>query len=112
MSFDSGSDSSCAVHNEKLKIGNEIEILGERLRMVKLEKEKLAFLAEKGESEKGQLKLLEEMENHLQQIKQMRNPVRGASLPPLSSKVQLVIYCHLNFYQEKFSLWMHICGDC
>ncbi|KAK7350001.1 hypothetical protein VNO77_08004 [Canavalia gladiata] len=87
LPYDYGSDSSCAVHNEKLKIGNEIEILGERLRMVKHEKEKLAFFAENGEGDKGRLKLLEEIANHLQQIKQLRNPVRGASLPPLSAKV-------------------------
>ncbi|KAH1069080.1 hypothetical protein AAZX31_03G073800 [Glycine max] len=55
LSLDSGSDSSSAVENEKLKIGNEIEILGERLRMVKHEKEKLSFFSENGESEKGQL---------------------------------------------------------
>lgn len=89
LSFDYGSDSSSAVENEKLKIGNEIEILGERLRMVKHGKEKLSFFAENGESEKRRLKLLEEIANHLQNIKQMRNPVRGASLPPSSSKVSL-----------------------
>ncbi|TKY68626.1 Myosin-binding protein 2 [Spatholobus suberectus] len=89
LSYDSGSDSSSAVTNEKLKIGNEIEILGERLRMLKHGKEKLSFFAENGESEKGRLKLLEEIANHLQQIKQLRNTVRGASLPPSSSKVSL-----------------------
>ncbi|KAK7286814.1 hypothetical protein RJT34_22077 [Clitoria ternatea] len=89
LPFDSGSDSSCAVHDEKSKIGNEIQILGERLKMVKHEKEKLTFFAENGESEKGRLKLLEEIANHLQQRKQLRNPVRGASLPPSSTKVSL-----------------------
>ncbi|XP_061367848.1 uncharacterized protein LOC133310859 isoform X2 [Gastrolobium bilobum] len=89
LPFDSESDSSSAVHNEKLKIDNEIEILGERLRMVKHEKEKLTLFAENVESEKRQFKLLEEIANHLQQIKQLRNPVRGASLPPSSSKVSL-----------------------
>ncbi|RDX83299.1 Myosin-binding protein 2, partial [Mucuna pruriens] len=87
LSFDSGSDSSSAVENEKLKIGNEIEILGERLRMIKHGKEKLSFFAENGESENSRLKFLEEIANHFQQIKQLRNPVRGASLPPSSSKV-------------------------
>ncbi|XP_029127571.1 uncharacterized protein LOC109813011 [Cajanus cajan] len=86
LSFDYGSESS-AVENEKLKIFNEIEILGERLKMVKHEKEKLSLFAQNGESEKGRLKLLEEIANHLQQIKQLRNPVRGASLPPSSTKV-------------------------
>ncbi|KAL2319249.1 hypothetical protein Fmac_028218 [Flemingia macrophylla] len=86
LSLDSGSDSS-AVENEKLKIFNEIEILGERLKMVKHEKEKLLLFADNAESENGRLNLLEEIENHLQQIKQLRNPVRGASLPPSSTKV-------------------------
>ncbi|XP_027334597.1 uncharacterized protein LOC113849132 [Abrus precatorius] len=89
LPFDYGSDSSCAVHYEKLKISNEIEILGERLRMLKHEKEKLTLIAENGEGEKRQLKLLEEIANHLQRIKQLRNPIRRASLPPSSSKVSL-----------------------
>ncbi|KAE9611098.1 putative GTD-binding domain-containing protein [Lupinus albus] len=58
LPFDSGSDPSCAVHNEKLMIDKEIEFLGERLRMVQLEKENLTLFAENGESEKGRLKLL------------------------------------------------------
>lgn len=73
--------------NEKLKIGNEIEMLGERLKMLKHEKEKLTFFAENEESEKVQMKLLEEIANHLREIKQLRHPARGSSLPPLSAKV-------------------------
>lgn len=87
LPFDSESDSLFSVHNEKVRIDNEIEILGERLRTVQHEKEKLTLFAEKGENEKGQLKLLEEIANRLQQIKHLRNPSRGASLPPSWPKV-------------------------
>ncbi|CAL0324416.1 unnamed protein product [Lupinus luteus] len=89
LPFDSGSDPSPAVHNEKLKIDKEIEFLGERLRMVQLEKEKLSLFAENGESEKGQLKLMAEITDYRLQIKQLRNPLRGTSLPPSSAKVSL-----------------------
>ncbi|KAI9070979.1 hypothetical protein K1719_047055 [Acacia pycnantha] len=75
--------------NEKLKIGTEIEMLGERLKMLKHEKGKLTFLSENEESKKVHLKLLEEIANHLQEIKQLRTPVRGSSLPPSSAKVHL-----------------------
>jgi hypothetical protein len=87
LPFDSESDSLFSVHNEKVRIDNEIEILGERLRTVQHEKEKLTLFAEKGENEKGQLKLLEEIANRLEQIKHLRNPSRGASLPPSWPKV-------------------------
>ncbi|KAK7389409.1 hypothetical protein VNO78_24429 [Psophocarpus tetragonolobus] len=86
LSSDSGSESSRAIEIEKLKIGNEIEILRERLRMIKHEKGKLSFFGENGENEKGQLRLLEEISDLLERLKQPRNPVRGASLPPSSSK--------------------------
>lgn len=43
-------DSSCEVLNEKFKIDNEIEILEERLRMIKHKKENLTSFAEKGEA--------------------------------------------------------------
>ncbi|KAK7382677.1 hypothetical protein VNO80_01649 [Phaseolus coccineus] len=89
LPFDYGSDSSSAVENEKLRIGNEIEILGERLRKLKYGKQKLSSFQENGESLKGRLKLLEDIANNLQKIKNMRNPVRGASLPPSSSKASL-----------------------
>lgn len=82
MPFDTESDSPYLVHNEKLRIDNEIEVLGERLRTVKHEKEKLTLFADKGENEKGQLKLLDEIAARLQQIKQLRKPARDASLPP------------------------------
>jgi len=84
---DYGSDTSSAVENEKVRIGNEIEILGERLRKVKHGKQKLSSFQENAENLKGRLKLLEDIANNLQKIKQTRNPVRGASLPPSSSKV-------------------------
>jgi len=87
LPFDSESDSSCLVHNERVRIDNEIEVLGERLKTVKHEKEKLTMFSEKGENEKGQLKLLDEIANRLQKIKQLRNPARGASLPPPWTKV-------------------------
>ncbi|CAL5210641.1 unnamed protein product [Lathyrus oleraceus] len=82
MPFDTESDSPYLVHNEKLRIDNEIEVLGERLRTVKHEKEKLTLFTDKGENEKGQLKLLDEIASRLQQIKQLRKPARDASLPP------------------------------
>lgn len=85
--YDYGSDSSSAVENEKIRIGNEIEILGERLRRIKHGKKKLSSFQENGESLKGQLKLLEDIANNLKKIKHMRSPSRGASLPPSSSKV-------------------------
>ncbi|XP_014516661.1 myosin-binding protein 7 isoform X2 [Vigna radiata var. radiata] len=84
-----GSDSSSVVENEKLRIGNEIEILGERLRKVKHGKKKLSSFQENGENLKGQLKLLEDIANNLKKIKHMRSHARGASLPPSSSKVSL-----------------------
>ncbi|CAL0306011.1 unnamed protein product [Lupinus luteus] len=65
LPFESGNDSSYAVHTEKLMIDREIEMLGERLRMAQLEKEKLKFSAESGEREKGRLKLPEEIANYL-----------------------------------------------
>lgn len=83
-----GSDSSVDANtNEKLKIGTEIEMLGERLKMLKHEKERLTFLAENEESKIIQMKLLEDIANQLREIKQLRNPVRGSSLPPSSAKV-------------------------
>ncbi|CAJ1949469.1 unnamed protein product [Sphenostylis stenocarpa] len=87
LTFDYGSDSSSALEDEKLKIGNEIEMLGERLRRVKHGKQKLSSFQENGESLQGRLKLLEDIANNLQKIKHMRNTARGASLPPSSSKV-------------------------
>ncbi|KAK7287416.1 hypothetical protein RIF29_00691 [Crotalaria pallida] len=83
------SSGSFTVHNEKLKIDKQIEILGERLRMVQLENEKLTFVSESGEIEKARLKILEDIANYLLQIKQLRNPVCGASLPPSLAKVSL-----------------------
>ncbi|OIW18881.1 hypothetical protein TanjilG_25324 [Lupinus angustifolius] len=65
MPFESRDDSSYTVHTEKLIIDKEIEILRERLRMAQLEKEKLNFSAENGGSEKGRLKLPEEIANYL-----------------------------------------------
>lgn len=88
LPFDSESDSSCLIHDERVRIDNEIEVLGERLKMVKHEKEKMTMFSEKGENEKGQLKLLDEIANRLQKIKQLRNPARGASLPPPWTKVR------------------------
>ncbi|KAF7825765.1 myosin-binding protein 3-like isoform X1 [Senna tora] len=75
--------------NEKLRIGTEIEMLAERLKMLKHEKEKLTIFAGNEESNNLQLKLLEEIANQLQEIKQLRNPLRGSSLPPSSAKVSL-----------------------
>lgn len=88
LPFDSENDSSCLDHSERVRIDNEIEVLGERLKTVKHEKEKLTMFSEKGENEKGQLKLLDEIANRLQKIKQLRNPARGASLPPPWTKVK------------------------
>ncbi|KAE9603364.1 putative GTD-binding domain-containing protein [Lupinus albus] len=45
MPFESGDDSSYAVHTEKLMIDKEIEILAERPRMAQLGKEKLNFFS-------------------------------------------------------------------
>ncbi|MED6197930.1 hypothetical protein PIB30_061475 [Stylosanthes scabra] len=82
-------DSSCVNNNEKLKIDTEIMKLGERLKMIQHEKGKLSIFAENGESERVQLKLLEEITDQVLQTKEMRNTARGASLPPSSAKVSL-----------------------
>ncbi|KAJ7961522.1 myosin-binding protein 3-like [Quillaja saponaria] len=89
LPFDSGRRSLSADISERLNIDTEIEMLSERLRMLQDGKENLTFFTGCGESIKGQLKLLEEIANQLQEIKQLRDPMRGASLHPSSSKVML-----------------------
>ncbi|XVE72757.1 hypothetical protein DITRI_Ditri11bG0064200 [Diplodiscus trichospermus] len=82
--YDSGMSYS-AVYNERLEIDAEIERLRERLRMVQGEKEKLTFSADQRERVDTQLKLIEELVNHLRDFQQLKEPVRQTSLPPLSS---------------------------
>lgn len=93
-------NSMSAVDYERSKIGNEVEWLRERLKIVQEGREKLKFSVEHKEKENNQLQLLENITNHLHGIQQLRDPGKAtlqAPLPP-SSKVyrpifSLLIYC-------------------
>ncbi|XP_031285501.1 myosin-binding protein 2-like [Pistacia vera] len=74
---------SSAFSVEKSKIDIEVEFLRERLRKVQEGKEKLTISADHWEIINAQLKLVEEIMN---QLGQMQQPMRQASLPPSSSK--------------------------
>ncbi|KAI4354375.1 hypothetical protein L6164_003242 [Bauhinia variegata] len=82
-----GREFSYSDTDEKYKIGTEIEMLRKRLRMLQNEKGKLSSFPDNGELRRNQLKLLEEIANQLEGIKQLRNPPRRASLPPSYPKV-------------------------
>lgn len=89
LDIDSQRSSSSAVNSERFKIDSEVEWLRERLRTVQEKKDKLTFPAEHNERVNAQLKLVEEIISQLRETYQLREPVRQASLPPLSSKVSL-----------------------
>lgn len=72
---------------ERLVIDNEIEFLRQRLRRVQEGKGKLTFPTEQRDTVNAQLKLMEEILNHLREIQQLREPSRQASLPPKPSQV-------------------------
>ncbi|KAL4367374.1 hypothetical protein GQ457_05G003770 [Hibiscus cannabinus] len=76
---------SSGVSNEMLAIGAEIEGLRERLRIVREEKVKLTFSSDQRKRVDTHLKLIEELVNQLREFQQLKEPVRQASLPPLSS---------------------------
>ncbi|KAE8685491.1 Detected protein of unknown function [Hibiscus syriacus] len=73
------------VSNEMLAIGVEIEGLRERLRIVQGEKVKLIFSSDQRKMVDTHLKLMEELVNQLREFQQLKDPIRQASLPPLSS---------------------------
>lgn len=82
-------NSMSAVDYERSKIGNEVEWLRERLKIVQEGREKLKFTVEHEEKENNQLQLLEDITNHLCEIRQLTDPGKAtlqAPLPP-SSKV-------------------------
>lgn len=89
LDIDPQRSSSSAVNSERFKIDSEVEWLRERLRTVQEKKDKLTFPAEHNERVNAQLKLVEEIISQLRETYQLREPVRQASLPPLSSKVSL-----------------------
>ncbi|OAY32812.1 hypothetical protein MANES_13G047500v8 [Manihot esculenta] len=86
LSMDSRRRSPSVVDDERLKIDNEVEWFRERLRIVQDEKEKLTFTAEHRERVSAQLRLVEDIVNHLREIQLLREPARKVSLPPSSSK--------------------------
>ncbi|KAE8701389.1 Detected protein of unknown function [Hibiscus syriacus] len=73
------------VRDEMLAIGVEIEGLRERLRIVQGEKVKLTFSSDQRKRVDTHLRLIEELVNQLREFQQLKEPVRQASLPPLSS---------------------------
>ncbi|GAB4851896.1 hypothetical protein Ancab_031295 [Ancistrocladus abbreviatus] len=78
-----------SVDYERLKIENEVGWLRERLRTVQKGREKLNISMDYREREKSQFRLLEDIANHLREIRQLTKPnnaMRQASLPPPSSK--------------------------
>ncbi|GAB2295708.1 hypothetical protein Dimus_029862 [Dionaea muscipula] len=82
-------DSISAVDLERLRLNDEVEWLQERLRTVQKGREKLNFSTEYRERDNNQLRLLEDIVNQLREILQLREPrntMRQASLPPSSSK--------------------------
>ncbi|XWS09144.1 hypothetical protein CRYUN_Cryun40dG0060800 [Craigia yunnanensis] len=75
---------------ERLKIGNEVGWLRERLKIVQQGREKINFPAGHREREQAQLQILENIASQLREIRQLTEPgkaLRQASLPPPSSKV-------------------------
>ncbi|PRQ38560.1 putative Zein-binding domain-containing protein [Rosa chinensis] len=83
-------NSMSAVDNERCKLDNEVEWLRERLRIVQEGREKLNLSVGHRETEKVQLKLLEDIAGQLQEIRQLTEPGKvkcQAALPPPSSKV-------------------------
>lgn len=87
-------NSMSAVDFERSKIGNEVEWLRERLKIVQEGREKLKFSVEHKERENNQLQLLENITNHLREIRQLTDPGKAtlqAPLPP-SSKVHQPIF--------------------
>lgn len=77
--------SMSALDTERLKIDIEVEWLREKLKTVQEGREKLSVPAERQETEKLQLQLLEDIVRQLREIRQLREPVCQASLPPPSS---------------------------
>ncbi|XP_038893608.1 uncharacterized protein LOC120082482 isoform X2 [Benincasa hispida] len=82
-------NSMSAVDYERSKIGNEVEWLRGRLKIVQEGREKLKFSVEHKEKENNQLQLLENITNHLREI-QLIDPGKialQAPLPPSSKDV-------------------------
>ncbi|KAL9272734.1 Myosin-binding protein 3-like protein [Drosera capensis] len=81
-----------AVDLERLRLSKEVDWLQEKLRTVQEERGKLSVSSEYRESNNTELQLLEGILKQLQEIRQLREPrntLRQASLPPPSSKVVL-----------------------
>ncbi|XP_068318282.1 probable myosin-binding protein 5 [Pyrus communis] len=80
--------SMSAIDYERYKIDNEVERLGERLRIVQEGREKLNFSVGHRDRERIQLQLLEDIASHLREIRQLTEPGKAegqvAMLPPLS----------------------------
>ncbi|XP_023539873.1 uncharacterized protein LOC111800419 [Cucurbita pepo subsp. pepo] len=83
-------NSMSAVDYERSKIGDEVESLRERLKIVQEEREKLRFSLEHKDKENNQLQLLESITNHLREIRQLTDPGKAilqAPFPPSSKGV-------------------------
>uniref|UniRef100_A0A2P2K4C2 Uncharacterized protein MANES_13G047500 n=2 Tax=Rhizophora mucronata TaxID=61149 RepID=A0A2P2K4C2_RHIMU len=65
-------ENSSQVESERLKIYREVERLSERLRIVQEEKENFTLSAENQQRVSAQLKLVEEIVNHLREIQLLR----------------------------------------
>lgn len=89
--FDLRRHSVSAVDYERYMLENEVEQLRKRLKIIQQGREQLSFSVEHKENESDHLLLLGEI-SHQQEIGQVTKPeksVRRASLPPISSKVNL-----------------------
>ncbi|KAE8650299.1 hypothetical protein Csa_010796 [Cucumis sativus] len=83
-------NSMSAVDYERSKIGNEVEWLRGRLKIVQEGREKLKFSVEHKEKESNQFQLLENITNQHREIRQLTDPGKAslqAPLPPSSKDV-------------------------
>nr|XP_010943613.1 uncharacterized protein LOC105061304 isoform X1 [Elaeis guineensis] len=81
-----------AVDYERYILENEVERLRKRLKIIQQGREQMSSSVERKEKESDHLLLLEEISHQLQEITQVTKPEkngRQASLPPISSKVNL-----------------------
>lgn len=89
-------NSMSAFDYERLKIDNEVGCLRDRLKIVQEGRERLNFSVGHRQREKIQLQLLEDIASQLREIRQLTEPgkaARQASLPPLSTKVCVKVFC-------------------
>ncbi|XP_020576245.1 uncharacterized protein LOC110021882 [Phalaenopsis equestris] len=83
-----------SIESEKFKLGNEVERLRKRLKIIRQGREKLNLSTDHKEKECFQLQLLDEIVCQLEQIKKVSESTksfRQASLPPLLPKEKLLV---------------------